>query len=111
LQSSIPTVNYERNRALSLLLGLNGDRLTVHTYRITGSFQEHKRTSNFCKEIRAVKKEDAIERIYSELGSNRRLKRRSIRIETVEIVPPEESLADSDLQALREEEKPRIFIH
>jgi len=40
--------------------------------------------------VRAVKEEDAIEKIYSELGSRHKLKRYHIRIDEVREVPLEE---------------------
>lgn len=40
--------------------------------------------------VRALKPRDALERVYSELGSRHRLKRRHIRVASVREVPPEE---------------------
>lgn len=40
--------------------------------------------------VRAVKPEHAVERVYSELGSRHKLRRRHIRIEHVKEVPLEE---------------------
>jgi len=63
----------------------------VKTFRILGEL----RKSNllfpirFSKEVRALKVEHALEKVYSEMGSKHRAKRREIRILKVEEVKPE----------------------
>ncbi len=47
----------------------------------------------FTLDIRALKKEDAVEKAYSELGSRHKLKRMHIRIESVKEVSPEETVS------------------
>jgi len=44
---------------------------------------------SFSQEIRAAKKENAIERVYAEMGSRHRAKRNQITIFSVEEVQPE----------------------
>jgi len=46
----------------------------------------------FVKEIRAVKLSDALEKLYSELGSKHKVKRSNIKILKVEEISPEEAL-------------------
>jgi len=45
----------------------------------------------FVKDVRALKPEHAIEKVYSLLGSKHKLKRKHIKIERVYEIPPEES--------------------
>ncbi len=45
----------------------------------------------FVKEIRAVKLSDALEKLYSELGSKHKVKRSNIKILKVEEIKPEEA--------------------
>jgi len=46
--------------------------------------------TNFRKEIRALKPEDAVETVYKEIGSKHRAKRFQIKIVKVEEIGPEE---------------------
>lgn len=56
----------------------------VKVYRVTGlalmSPDRLRRWQKFTVEVRAVKKEDAVERVLSELGGRHKLKRPHIRI-------------------------------
>ncbi len=45
----------------------------------------------FTIDVRALKKEDAIEKVLSELGSRHKLKRSHIKILRVEEIPPEKA--------------------
>ena len=67
----------------------------VKTYRVTGiillSPDKLRKIQPFAIDVRAVKKEDAIEKIYSELGSKHKLKRSHIKIVNIYEIPPEES--------------------
>ena len=45
----------------------------------------------FIKEIRAVKLSDALEKLYSELGSKHKVKRSNVKILKVEEIRPEEA--------------------
>ncbi|MEM1541226.1 MAG: 50S ribosomal protein L18Ae [Ignisphaera sp.] len=67
----------------------------VKIYRITGlmliSHDKLPQWRKFVKEVRAVKVEHALEKIYSELGSRHKLKRSNIKIINVEEIPPEEA--------------------
>jgi len=63
----------------------------VKVYRVTGKIRKPNFRTNFQKEIRALKAEDAVEEVYKLLGSKHKVKRFYIKIENVEEVAPEES--------------------
>lgn len=46
----------------------------------------------FVKEIRALKLEHALEKLYSELGSKHKVKRAHIKILKVEEIPPDQAI-------------------
>lgn len=58
----------------------------VKTFRIIGRMPMGLQKSRFIKEVRALKLEHAIEKIYSELGSRHKLKRTMIDILSIEEV-------------------------
>jgi large subunit ribosomal protein LX len=62
----------------------------VKVFRVTGEIRKPNYQTGFRKEVRAVKPEDAVEKIYTEVGSKHRVKRFQIKIVKVEEVPPEE---------------------
>jgi large subunit ribosomal protein LX len=62
----------------------------VKVFRVTGEIRKPNYQTGFRKEVRAVKPEDAVETIYTEVGSKHRAKRFQIKIIKVEEVPPEE---------------------
>jgi len=55
----------------------------VQIFRISGSFKQKKQLSNFSKEFCALTEEQAKEKLFTELGSRNRLKRRQIRIDSI----------------------------
>ncbi|MCX8184810.1 MAG: 50S ribosomal protein L18Ae [Sulfolobales archaeon] len=67
----------------------------VKVYRVTGlalvSPDRLRRWQKFSIEVRAVKKEDALERVFSELGSRHKLKRSHIKIVSVEEIDVSEA--------------------
>lgn len=66
----------------------------VKVFRIRGqmmlSHDRYPEWRKFTVYVRALKPEHALERVYSELGSRHKLKRRHIKIEEVAEVPLEE---------------------
>lgn len=68
--------------------------VNVKIYRISGRMLiSHDRLptwQEFSIEVRAVKPEDAVEKVLSELGSRHKLKRRHIRIEEIKEISLEE---------------------
>ncbi len=77
--------------------------MEVKYYRVTGrmllSHDKFPVWWKFSKEVRAIKREHAIEKVLSELGSNHRVKRYHIVIEKVEEIPPE-MVKDRNLLAM-----------
>jgi len=69
---------------------------TVKTYRVKGYMLiSHDRLPTwqvFTKDVRAVNESDALEKIYSLMGSKHKLKRYHIRIESITEINPEESI-------------------
>lgn len=59
-------------------------------FRIMGEIVKPNLRTTFKKEVRALKAENARERIYMELGSKHRAKRFQIKILKIEEVSPEE---------------------
>jgi large subunit ribosomal protein LX len=70
-------------------------------YRIEGEVRKRGEVTPFSREVMAVKPEDALELIYSEMGSRHRAKRREISITSVKELKPEE-ISDSFIAKLRE---------
>ncbi len=62
----------------------------IKTYRVTGKINKPNWQTDFQKEIRAMKQEEALERVYKEIGSKHRVKRFQIKILKVEEIKPEE---------------------
>ncbi len=58
----------------------------VKTFRISGKMRLKLDWIPFSKEIRALKEEHALEKLYSLLGSNHKVKRNLIVIEKVEVI-------------------------
>ncbi len=69
--------------------------MNVKIYRVEGqmliSHDRFPRIQKFVKDVRAVKPEDAIEIVYSELGSRHKVKRKHIKIFKVYEISPEET--------------------
>jgi len=63
----------------------------VKVYRVTGRITKPNFRTNFQKDIRALKPEEAVERIYKDLGSKHRVKRFHIIIEEVKEATTEET--------------------
>jgi large subunit ribosomal protein LX len=58
----------------------------MKVFRVTGKINKPNLATPFVKEIMAEKKEHAVEKVYTEIGSKHRVKRFQIKIaETVEV--------------------------
>ncbi|TFG10405.1 50S ribosomal protein L18a [Candidatus Thorarchaeota archaeon] len=68
-------------------------------WRATGEYDKKNKTFVFTKELIADKESHVKEKIYSDLGSRHRVKRREIRFEKIEEIEPDE-LTDLDLRRL-----------
>jgi len=64
--------------------------IEVKVFRVIGEIRKPNFQTDFRKEVRALKPEDAVEKIYMELGSKHRVKRFQIKIVKVEEISPEE---------------------
>jgi large subunit ribosomal protein LX len=62
----------------------------VKVFRVIGKIKKPNFQTDFAKEVRALKPEDAVEKIYMLLGSKHRVKRFQMRISKVEEIKPEE---------------------
>jgi len=62
----------------------------VKVYRVTGEIVKPNLRTGFRKEVRALRPEEAAEKVYSEMGSRHRAKRFQIRIREVAEIKPEE---------------------
>ena len=62
----------------------------MKVFRVTGEIRKPNLKTSFKKEIVAIKREHAVEKVYAELGSRHRVKRFQIKIAKVEEVPPED---------------------
>jgi large subunit ribosomal protein LX len=62
----------------------------VKVFRVIGEIRKPNFQTDFRKEVRALKAEDAVEKVYMDLGSKHRVKRFQIKIVKVEEVSPEE---------------------
>jgi large subunit ribosomal protein LX len=62
----------------------------VKIFRVIGKIRKPNFQTDFRKEIRALKPEDAIEKVYMLLGSKHRVKRFQMTISKVEEIAPEE---------------------
>ena len=56
----------------------------VKTFRITGEVKKPRTTIPFSLEMRATKEEDAIEKIYTDIGSRHKARRLEIKLTKIE---------------------------
>lgn len=73
----------------------------MQVYRVAGWFKQGFNRQNFTRELIAITKEQALERIYSEFGSRHKLKRNQINIEEVTEIRVEE-ITDPKILAMLE---------
>jgi large subunit ribosomal protein LX len=64
--------------------------MKVKVFRVIGKISKPNFETDFRKEVRAIKPEDAVENVYMLLGSKHRIKRFQMRISKVEEIDPEE---------------------
>jgi len=62
----------------------------IKIFRVTGKITKPNWQTSFQKEIRALKQEEALDRLYKEIGSKHKAKRFQIKIVKVEEIKPEE---------------------
>ena len=77
----------------------------VKIFRITGrmlvSHDRFPTWQKFTKEVRALTKEQALEKVYSILGSNHKLRRKHIVVEEVKEISPDEATRSDVLEFQR----------
>ena len=56
----------------------------VKTFRITGEIKKPRTTIPFALELRATKEQDAIETVYTDMGSRHKARRLDIKVEKIE---------------------------
>lgn len=62
----------------------------MKVFRVIGEIRKPNLETPFKKEVVAIKREHAVEKVYAELGSRHRVKRFQIKILKVEEVSPED---------------------
>jgi len=62
----------------------------IKVFRVMGKIRKPNFQTDFRKEVRALKPEDAVEKVYMLLGSKHRVKRFQMTISKVEEIAPEE---------------------
>jgi large subunit ribosomal protein LX len=62
----------------------------MKVFRVTGEIRKPNLRTPFAKEVVASKPEDAVEKVYAEIGSKHRVKRFYMKIASVVEVSPEE---------------------
>ncbi len=65
--------------------------MEVKTFRIVGRIRMGYEWKKFSFETRALKPEDALEELFSELGSRHKAKRQHIKIDAISEISPEEA--------------------
>ncbi|MFX1246484.1 MAG: 50S ribosomal protein L18Ae [Promethearchaeota archaeon] len=73
--------------------------ISVKIFRISGFFKQRRQTTSFSKELCALTEEQAKDKLFSEFGSRNRLKRRQIRITSIDEISPE-NITDAFVEKL-----------
>ena len=63
----------------------------IKVFRIKGVFGEMMGKQKFSYETRALNEKQAEEKVYADIGSRHRMKRRSVTIESITEIKPEEA--------------------
>ena len=70
----------------------------VKTFRITGEVKKPRTTIPFSIEMRATKEQEAIERIYTDLGSRHKARRLEIKLKNIEEVKTSQTETKEDVR-------------
>jgi large subunit ribosomal protein LX len=62
----------------------------VKIFRITGTLVKQNYATPFVKELRSTTSEAALERVYAEFGSQHKVRRIHVKVESIEEIKPEE---------------------
>ena len=63
----------------------------VKIFRVKGVLVKPNQKTPFVKELRSTTSEDALERVYADFGSQHRVKRFHVKIDSIEEIKPEEA--------------------
>ncbi|MFX1505007.1 MAG: 50S ribosomal protein L18Ae [Promethearchaeota archaeon] len=66
------------------------EEVSVKIFKISGFFKQRRQTTSFSKELCALTEEQAKDKLFSELGSQNRLKRGQIRIISIHEISPDD---------------------
>jgi len=75
--------------------------MKTRIFRVKGNFMMGEKSQPFTRELKAIKKEDVYEKIYSEFGSKHGIGRNKIYIKSIEEISPDE-VQDPILKAILE---------
>jgi large subunit ribosomal protein LX len=64
--------------------------MSSKVWRVIGEYKKKRRTFTFSKEMIALKEAHVRERLYSEIGSRHRVRRKDIDIQEIKEIKPEE---------------------
>lgn len=81
----------------------------VKTFKIIGKYRAKKRDFIVAKEVRALSLEEALDKFYSYIGGNQKLKRMQIRIIKIEELKPE-NIKNPKLKKIALLSNPVIYI-
>jgi len=73
-------------------------------FKVTGKMEKPNLKTTFSKEVTALKPEDAMEKIYTDLGSRHRIKRYHIKIASIKEISIKETQS-LNIKKMFEEEK------
>jgi large subunit ribosomal protein LX len=74
-------------------------KMRVKIFRVKGTIQSPSYQTNFVKDVRALKPEDAIDKIYKEFGSQHRVKRIHMKVTSIQEISVDET-EDSVIKSL-----------
>lgn len=75
--------------------------MSVKIFRVEGIVRRPHNPMPFSKDVRAMKGEDAVEKVYADLGSQHRIKRVHVKISSVSEISLEE-VRDTSIRELAE---------
>jgi large subunit ribosomal protein LX len=69
----------------------NGKMVEVKIFRVEGEILSPNYRTTFAKDVRALKPEHAVEKVYMELGSQHRVKRVHMKLHSIKEITEEET--------------------
>jgi large subunit ribosomal protein LX len=74
-----------------ILFQRNGKMVEVKIFRVEGEILSPNYRTTFSKDVRALKPEHAVEKVYMELGSQHRVKRVHMKLHSIKEITGEET--------------------